>query len=44
LPRPGSARINLPDLEAGEWDVTISNDGVAVKLPTKLRIEAHGQP
>ena len=45
LPRPGSARINLPaDLEAGDWDVTVSNDGVAVKLPTKLRIEAHGQP
>lgn len=36
---PKLARINLPvDLDTGDWDVTVGNDQVAVKLPVKLRI------
>jgi hypothetical protein len=39
LPNPKLARINLPDdLEAGDWEVTVSDDNAAVKLPIKLRI------
>ena len=42
LPNPQMVRINLPDdLEAGDWDVIVSSDDAAVKLPTKLRIRAH---
>jgi hypothetical protein len=42
LPNPRLARINLPDdLEAGDWDVTVSSGDAAVKLPTKLRIKTH---
>ena len=41
LATPQFARINLPDdLEAGDWELTVSNDNAAVKLKTKLRIKA----
>jgi hypothetical protein len=37
--RSKSVRVNLADdLEAGDWDVVVGNDGAAVKLPVKLRI------
>ena len=36
---PKSVRVNLPDdLEGGDWDVVVSNDGATGKLPVKLRI------
>lgn len=41
LPNPRLARINLPDdLDTGDWNLIVSNDDAAVKLPTKLRINA----